>query len=262
MRRLPVVMTRSMAFALCCGLAGPATAEELRADPLESPLWDIMVETQFPEDATIVFDDRVHVIAPDYATDSLETPVLVEAPALEDVEEIIVFADLNPITRILEYYPEAAAPTIAFRFKIQQATPVRAAMRTADGVWHVGGKWINAEGGGCTAPSVASGSPAWVSRLGEVAARLWPRESSSQRLRMRVIHPMDTGLAAGIPVFHITDIAITSADGELLAKIEPFEPVSENPVLTVDLNHRGAVKISGRDNNGNRFSATVPAGPS
>lgn len=257
--RLHVAIAVTTALALC---AGPVAAADLPADPLESPLWDIMVATHFPEDARIVFDERVSVIAPDYAIDSLATPVLVEAPELEGVEEILVFADLNPITKILEYYPKQAAPTIAFRFKIQQATPVRAAMRTADGVWHVGGKWINAEGGGCTAPSIASGSPAWVTRLGEVSARLWPRGPSKQRLRLRVIHPMDTGLAAGIPVFHITDMRITSADGDLLAKIKPYEPVSENPVLTVDLEHRGAVEISGRDNNGNRFSATVPAGQS
>ncbi|MDN5938403.1 MAG: quinoprotein dehydrogenase-associated SoxYZ-like carrier, partial [Salinisphaera sp.] len=203
------------------------------------------------------FDDRVQVTAPATAPNPVATPVLVRAPELSGVQEIVVFADLNPITKILEYYPVHAEPTIAFRFKIQQATPVRAAMRTADGVWHVGGQWISAQGGGCTTPSLASGSPLWLSRLGDVSGGIWSRPDDRQRLRFRIIHPMDTGLAAGIPAFYITELTMRSADGDVLARLKPFEPVSENPVISVNLDHRGPVQISGRDSNGNLISATV-----
>ncbi|MEQ8798235.1 MAG: quinoprotein dehydrogenase-associated SoxYZ-like carrier [Salinisphaeraceae bacterium] len=245
--------------AVVLWLAGASAAVAIPDDPLESPQWDSMVAKHFGEDAEIVFDDRVRVLAAGYAEDAMETPVMVEAPDLPDVESVVVFADLNPITKILEYYPERAAPTLAFRFKIQQATPVRAAMRTADGMWHVGGTWIEAAGGGCTAPSVAAGSPIWESRLGEISGNAWARGPDRERLRFRVVHPMDTGLAAGIPVFHITDVTLATPEGETLARLKPFEPVSENPVISVDLRYRGPVALSGRDNNGNRFAATLPA---
>lgn len=244
-------------IALALLFAGSALAADFPEDPLDSPVWEAMAAKHLGPDARVVFDDRVQVVAPATAENAVATPVEVRAPELSGVEEIVVFADLNPITRILEYYPVQAEPVIAFRFKIQRATPVRAAMRTADGVWHVGGQWISAQGGGCTVASVASGSPLWKTRLGEVAGAIWPRASSNQRLRFRVIHAMDTGLVANIPAFYITDITLRSADGDVLARLKPHEPVSENPVISVNLDHRGLVLISGRDNNGNRFHATV-----
>lgn len=247
----------SSLIALILLLAGSALAADFPTDPLDSPVWKAMAAKHLGADARIVFDDRVQVLAPAAAENAVATPVEVRAPTLPDVQKIVVFADLNPITKILEYYPVQAEPTIAFRFKIQRATPVRAAMRTADGVWHVGGQWISAQGGGCTTPSMASGSQLWLSRLADVDGAIWPRASSNQRLRLRVIHPMDTGLVANIPAFYITDITLSSADGNVLARLNPSEPVSENPVISVNLNHRGPVVVSGRDNNGNRIHATV-----
>ncbi|GAB3677068.1 quinoprotein dehydrogenase-associated SoxYZ-like carrier [Salinisphaera aquimarina] len=254
MKRLMVVC---LTLAVLAPTAGTAAVPD---DPLQSSQW-IYMARKFFRDAPVVFDDRVKVQAPDYAENSLDTPVQVSAPGLDDVEQVLVFADLSPITRVLDYYPVKAEPSIGFAFKIQQATPIRAAMRTSDGTWHVGGKWIDAQGGGCTAPSVASASPIWETRLGETTARLWSpdREDkhASERLKVRVIHPMDTGLAAGIPAFYISEMTIADADGQTLARITPYEPVSENPVFTLDLDADGPVTLSGHDNNGNRFNSRV-----
>ena len=225
-------------------------------DPLDSTQWSNMVTTLLG-DAKVVFDDRVRVIAPVSAEDALEVPVFVDASALDGVTEMRVFADLNPIPKVLDYFPRAGTrATIGFRFKVQQSTPIRAAVRTGDGIWRVGGVWLEAAGGGCTLPSFASGDEVWAARLGETRAATWPREHG-QRLRFSVMHPMDTGLAPGVPVFHITDIHVATESGEDLAHLKPFEPVSENPVFSLDLGQTGAVTLRGRDNNGNRFSARV-----
>lgn len=245
-----------LALSLCTTLALAAT--DVPKDPLDSSQWRYMQRQYFP-DAKVVFDDRVKVAAPAYAEDSLATPVQVSAEGLDDVERVLVIADLSPINPVLDYFPLAAAPSIGFSFKIQQATPIRAAMQTADGTWHVGGAWVDAQGGGCTAPSVGNSSPIWQSRLGEVSARLWTSPDAGQRLKMRVVHPMDTGLAAGIPAFFIRDITVSDLEGRTLARLEPGEPVSENPVFSLDLDHDGPVVIEGRDNNGNTFSAVIPA---
>lgn len=238
-----------------------ASAASVPDDPLESSQWRYMA-AKFFRNAPVVFDDRVKVEAPAYAEDSLNTPVQISAPELAHVEHVLVFADMSPIVHILDYYPVKAEPSIGFAFKIQQATPVRAAMKTADGTWHVGGTWIDAQGGGCTAPSVASANPIWETRLGETEARLWSAgDGADERLKFRVIHPMDTGLAAGIPAFYISELTIADANGDTLARITPYEPVSENPVFTLDLHVDTAVTLRGRDNNGNRFSAAVQ-GPS
>jgi len=244
---------------LAAPVVASAAASEVPEDPLQSSQWRYMA-AKFFRNEPVVFDDRVKVEAPAYAEDSLNTPVQISASGLEGVEHVLVFADMSPIVRVLDYYPVKADPSIGFAFKIQQATPIRAAMKTADGTWHVGGAWIDAQGGGCTAPSVASANPMWETRLGETEARLWST-GADERLKFRVIHPMDTGLAAGIPAFYISELTIADADGQTLARITPHEPVSENPVFTVDLDVDKPVTLSGRDNNGNRFSAPVQ-GPS
>lgn len=235
-------------------------------DPLNSPGWGT-IHARYFKDQKVVFDDRVKVVAPTSAEDPLDVPVQISADGLPDVVEMLVVADLNPIQKILSFEPLQAAPSLAFRFKVEQSTPVRAAARTKDGVWHVGGVWLNAAGGGCTAPSYASADPIWQTRLNEVSGRLWPGDdkaggtSSGQRLRLRVVHPMDTGLASGIPAFYIDRITVSDARGTPLARIHTYEPISENPVLSLDLKTRGAVQVTGGDIQGNKFSAEIaPAG--
>jgi sulfur-oxidizing protein SoxY len=245
-----------LAAALLSATGGVA-GEAPPADPLRSVQWENMYGL-YLAGRPVVFDNRVLVLAPQAAENSLEVPVLVDAGALGRVEKILVIADLNPLPKVLEFYPRESRARIGFRVKLQQSTPIRAAVLTADDkVWHVGGVWVDAAGGGCTAPSVGSGGADWVARLGQVHGRLWDRGAEQSRLRFDVIHPMDTGLASGIPVFHVENIEIRDQD-QLLAEIRPFEPVSENPVFTLDLPGRGAVQIRGRDNNGNRFRASVP----
>ncbi len=235
-----------------------AAGDQSVADPLNSPMWNEMHQRLLGGDA-VVFDERVRVIAPVSAENSLNVPVKIDASAIADVQRIVVFADLNPIPRILEFEPMQARPVISLNFKVQQATPLRAAVLDGNRVWRVGGVLLDASGGGCTQPSVGSAGSDWADQLGEVSARLWRRDEG-QRLRLRIMHPMDTGLAASIPVFYIERVELSSPAGEPLALIHLYEPVAENPTLSVDLPGQIAapgVHLFARDNNGNRVSARV-----
>lgn len=246
-------------IALCLACCSLSLSANTAKDPLGSVQWSAM-EKLYLSDGTVTFDDRVKVLAPPEAENSLLVPVLVDATALSDVQEIKVFADLNPLPLVLRFYPEKALPVIGFDIKVQQATPVRAAVRTGDGVWHVGSALVDAAGGGCTVPSVASGAVSWSSRLGEVTGALYNEPSPGelyQRLRFKVMHPMDTGLAPDIPVFHLTQVNVRDADGQVLARVEPFEPLAENPVFTLEIPPAERVQIAGRDNNGNTFDAVL-----
>ncbi|AVZ79352.1 quinoprotein dehydrogenase-associated SoxYZ-like carrier [Zoogloeaceae bacteirum Par-f-2] len=242
-------------------MAGAASlACAAKDDPLDSVRWQDM-RAMFFADAPVVFDERVQVHAPATAENPLDVPVLVDATRLPGVvEEVVVFADFNPIVKALDFQPLGARASLGFRLKLQQSSPVRAAARTADGRWHVGGTWVNTTGGGCTLPSTGSGSTEWQERLNEVSARIWPRIDGGLRVRLRIIHPMDTGLAPGVPVFHIDTLTLRDAAGAELMRIHPAEPVAENPVFTVDLPPSvaaGPLALVGRDNNGNRIAAEV-----
>jgi len=164
---------------------------ELPEDPLNSIMWTYMAERYFPGE--VVIDQRVIVQGPLDAEDQMQVPITVDATQLENVEEIVALADLNPIPHILTLRPTRAQPFIGFRVKLEQATPIRVGVRTSDGVWHVNGVYVT----------------------------------------MRMKHPMDTGLAPGIPVFYMNKIEVTSPQGAALAELELFEPISENPTLTL-----------------------------
>ena len=55
-------------------------------------------------------------------------------------------------------------------------------------------------------PSAHAGSslPLWPSRLGAVQGRVWAAGADGQRVRARIIHPMDTGPAPESPLFTST----------------------------------------------------------
>ena len=123
---------RALAVMAMLAAPGMAAARDLPPDPLGSVMWEDMAERFLPG-GDIVFDQRVRVMVPASAEDQFFVPVTVDASALPGVAEIIILADLNPIPQVLTYRPADAEAFIAFRLKVEQATAIRAAARTALG---------------------------------------------------------------------------------------------------------------------------------
>lgn len=238
-------------------VAGADSVQTPLDDPMKSGMWSYHQKELLGDPAQIRFDDRVIVQGPASAEDTVNVPLLVDATALGDVEEIVISADYGPIPHIMTYYPGKADAKIALRFKIDQATAIRASVRTSDGTWHVGSTYIDAAGGGCTAASHAYASDDWEERLGEIHGQVW---AATGRARMIVDHPMDTGLADGIPVFIIRNLDVSDTDGTALARLELHEPVNEDPAFTLffpPADTPEALRISGRDNNGNEIDGLI-----
>lgn len=252
------------AFFVACTVSAQLCFAASPADPLGSPVWSDLAKKTFG-DATIVFDDRVTVSVPTVVENQAQVPVSADARALANVEQLIILTDLNPIQHVLTMTPvrDKAEAFISFRMKIEQATPVRAAALTSDGVWHVGGVFLEAAGGGCSSPAMARGDADWTVTLGNAQARIWRNADGTARLRLRVRHPMDTGLAKdNTPAFFIEKFDVKGASGDALATVEMFEPVSEDPTLTLSVKPAASdasVTIDGRDNNGNIYRSVVPA---
>ncbi|GAB3444780.1 quinoprotein dehydrogenase-associated SoxYZ-like carrier [Insolitispirillum peregrinum] len=244
---------------------GVASAHAGQADPLASVMWD-SVHQEVLAGQPVVFDPAVRVITAARVENTMQVPIEVEVDdSVGPVSEIVVFADHNPIPRILTYRPLSARPRIGLSFKVQEATPIRAAARTADGVWHVGGQWADAAGGGCTTPSAGQRSRAWESHLNEATYHRWPRADGSERLQVSLIHPMDTGLAPGIPAFYLTRLVLRDQDGTPLAELLPAEPVAENPLFALDLRParpgKTVWRLEGGDSDGNLVAASLPPSP-
>lgn len=228
-------------------------------DPMKTGMWDFHQQELLRDPEVITFDDRVIVRGPAEAEDTVNVPLLVDATAFENVEEIVISADYGPIPHIMTYYPGAAEAKISLRFKIDQATAIRASVRTSDGAWHVGSTYIDAAGGGCSAPAAAYANSDWYDKLGEIHGQVWP---ASGRARMVVDHPMDTGLAGDIPVFIIKDLYVRDEAGLELARLSLREPINEDPAFTLYFDPEvmpPILHVDGRDNNGNEIEGHLTA---
>ncbi len=246
-------------------LAAPAAAlaETLPADPLGSPMWEHHAGKLFAG-APVVFDARVTVALPVLTENQHVLPVTVDARALGRVTRIVIFADLNPIPVAVEYTPLEAEAFIATRIKLDQRTPVRAAVLTADGVWHVAGGWVDAAGGGCSAPPVSRVRGDWADHLGELRGAVW-QDADATRVRMSLRHPMDTGLVENIPAYNLEQLTVSDARGTPLARMVVHGSVSEDPAFTLMLapGTGGDLAVAARDTGGLEFagSLTAASGP-
>ena len=262
------------ALALALGTSGSVQAQT-GGDPFGSIQWPDL-QREFFGAGRVVFDNRVQVHGPAFAEDPMNVPITVSADGLADVEVITVIVDRNPIRKVLEYFPLEMLPRVSFRFKLEQASPVRAAAKTRDGVWHVGGVLVDSSGGGCTAATETRRDASWSRSLGDVSARVFPHSApagtgvgtgvgtattgeKATRLRLRVMHPMDTGLVSGIPAFYVNRLSLRDAAGRELMRVNAFEPVSENPIFSFDFSGqpKGALHLVGTDNNGNRIDGLI-----
>ncbi len=248
--------------------AGPGVSlaqDRSEGDPLGSAQWPAL-KKQYLGDAPMRFSDAVIVHTPPFADDAMNVPLQIDARALSGVgggvQRVRVIVDRNPVREVLEFEPLRALPMLAFRIRLEQASPVRAMVQTRDGAWHVGGVWAQAAGGGCTVPGASRADGSWKSTLNQVQARIFSNVvEGSRRLRLRVMHPMDTGLVAGIPAFYIERLELRDASGALWWRLDLHEPVSENPLITLELPQEGPqmFRLQGQDNNGNRIDAEVKA---
>ncbi len=252
-------MKKSMICCLASVLvwSGAAWAGEYPADPLDSPMWDYRAN-EILGDAEVVFDNAVQVIVPQLAENQHVFPVTVDASALPDVKRIVIFADLNPIPVAIDYRPINARAFVATRIKLDQRTPVRAAVQTGDGRWHVSGIWVDAAGGGCSAPPVSRVKGDWAQHLGEMRGAAWP-DHDDTRIRVSFRHPMDTGLVENISAYNIDTLSVTAADGTKLAEMSVFGAVAEDPVFTMIVKDAGEapIAVSARDTAGLEFDGSV-----
>jgi sulfur-oxidizing protein SoxY len=238
--------------------AGTVPGGALADDPLQSPFLPTVLQLVLPEGAAVRFDDRVKVSVPAIAENQRQFPVQVDARGVPGVRRIIIFADLNPIQRAVTFTPAAAEPFIALRIKLDQRTPVRAAVEVEDGSWLLAGEWVDAAGGGCSAPPVSRVKGDWEQHLLALQGRLWARSDGGKRLAITVRHPMDTGFVDNIPSYWLETVTLTTGD-QLIGTLEMQASVAEDPAIMLmpRLARPDPVMVTARDSNGRDASALI-----
>lgn len=252
-------MIRACLVGLIALLGTPAAA--LPVDPLGSPMWDYVGDELFGANAVVRFDPRVKVSFPGIAENQRAFPVEVDARAVPDAVRIVIMVDLNPIQLPLDFRLQDADAFVATRIKLDQRTPVRGAVQLKDGSWLVSGGWVDAAGGGCSAPPVSRVRGDWAQHLGEVRGGLW-RQGDAARLRLAFRHPMDTGLVDNIAAYYLDTLAVTAPDGRALGTLRFQAALAEDPVITLQPHLRAGegVRFAAHDTNGIDYAGEVSAG--
>lgn len=251
---------RAMGVA-ALGWPGLASAQDTGGDPLGTLQWPGIRDAYLGRQP-YQFDPAIQVRVPAFADDAMNVPVQIDASAhAGNIQRISVVVDRNPIRKVLDFEPLRMQPKLAFRFKLQQASPVRALVQLKDGSWRVGSAFIEASGGGCTVPGATRADGSWTNTLGQVQAQLIRdfMQTGRARLRIRVMHPMDTGLVAGIPAYYIEHLEAQDPEGQPWWKLDLFEPIAENPLFTLDFAGPppALLRVVGRDVSALRISAEV-----
>lgn len=253
-----------LALTVGCLIASTVTAAaSIPDDPFRSPMWHYNLNRYLGEGATVQHSDQVVLKVPHFAEDATQVPLTVDLSGFDStVMQVITWVDLNPVPHLFTFRPEATKVRgIALNFRIQQASTVRAAVQNEQGVWHIGSVHVDAAGGGCTAPSATASNPDWAASLGQMHGALFSPASgpAGTRLKLQVMHPMDTGMVGNIPRFNIEDVELRDAANQArLATMSLSESASENPLFVFDLEHEGkeaGLTLWMRDNGGNVFES-------
>ena len=132
-------------------------------------------------------------------------------------------------------------------------------MQLDSGQWLVSGGWVDAAGGGCSAPPVSRVKGDWADHLGEIRGEVWPMAQGYNRVRLSFRHPMDTGLVENIATYHLEALAVTDGEGRVLGDMDIWASVAEDPAITlmVDGGPDAALRVAARDTNGRDYRANL-----
>ena len=247
-----------LALVTACAalLAATGAARAGDYDPMRSALWADM-HTEFLGDGPVKYDSQVRLIIPRTVEDAFSVPVVVElSDRVQPVQEVVVIAENNPIQTAARMYPRRAIRSVGMNIRLEQSTPVRAAARDADGVWHVASvKVAVMNPGGCTA---AGGSGSAENPIGTIAMKRFRRPNSATRLKFRITHPMDTGLVtdedgAVVPAYYVDTVTLADSAGPI-ADLVTSAALATNPDFYFDLPDRlQTVRVTASDSKGLTF---------
>lgn len=241
--------------AACLSVLVLAAAPGAFAGPPATEAWQDILDLEFAA-AEVVYDDSFQLVLPERVEEASSVPVVVGfSGAPFAVRELALFAENNPFPQVVRVYAERPLQAVGLNIRLERSTPVRAAALDGDGVWHVVAREVDvATPGGCSAGG-GGGHP-----VGDIAMRQFVRPNGVSRLKLRIGHPMDTGLAvdaatgAVVPERYIDRLAV-AGDSGTLATVRLWASVAADPTLMFDLpEEQRHVRVEATDTDGAAFA--------
>ena len=235
-------------------------------DPALSKNW-AQVRDDHSITGKIIFDDEIKVIMQDFVEEPHEVSLVVKIPDyLQSMQEFVLLIENNPIQKATHMYPHRPIEAVGMNIRLENDSPVRAALKDETGKWHVGSKMVFVKSpGGCSLPSCDPETQICLTgEIGKILISQFNREAGAWRVKTKITHPMDTGFVVDddgevVPAYYIDRIDFSDENGPI-AEIETYAALSTNPIIMLDLPTRGQnIRINVRDVKGLQFEAMEPA---
>ncbi len=231
-------------------------------DPIRSAWWADMHQELLGE-GPVKYDYQVRLVIPRTVEDAFSVPLVVEfSERVQPVEEVVIIAENNPIQTAARMFPRRPLRLVGMNIRLEQTTPVRAAARDAEGVWHVASVRVEVQNpGGCTA---AGGAGSAENPVGTIAIKRYRRPHNVTRLKVGITHPMDTGLVedaegAVVPPYYVDTVTLGDASGPI-ADLVTSAALAANPDFYFDLPDRlQTVRVRASDSRGLTFDLLEPS---
>jgi sulfur-oxidizing protein SoxY len=226
-------------------------------NPIESPTFNDIIKELIKNDSYVFDDENIKIKVPAFADNPIQVPIFVDAKNIKNAKKMILFADLNPIPKIIDMDLKNILPLVSLNIKVAQETPIRALILDENNVWHIGSNNIKSFGGGCSVSSVSSTDTDFGKLLGKIKTEIFEVENNTFRIKSSIFHPMETGLIFGTPEFYINKIVLKDNEN-ILSIMELFSPISENPRFTFETKVKSQnYKIEFSDIDGNLFKSEI-----
>lgn len=226
-------------------------------NPIPSPTFDDVLKDIIKNEKFVFDDENIEIKVPLFADNPIQVPIFVNGKNIQNAKRMILFADLNPIPKIIDMDLKAIYPIVSLNIKVAQETPLRALVLDENNVWHIGSKNIKSFGGGCSVASVSASDTDFGKLLGKIKAETFKIDENTNRIKASIFHPMETGLIFGAPEFYINKIELKD-DVNILSSMELFSPISENPRFIFEVKNKASTyTIKFSDVDGNVFSSEI-----
>ncbi|MBF87185.1 MAG: quinoprotein dehydrogenase-associated SoxYZ-like carrier [Pelagibacterales bacterium] len=230
-------------------------------DPQNSVMWDELRENLLGINSRVKFVEDVKVIMQDHVEEPHEVPLIVKIPKrLHAFTKFILIIENNPIQQVIELNPYKKIEALGMNVRLEDDSPVRAAVLDQEGVWHVGSKMVFvASPGGCSSPSCdPTVEICEQGEVGKIAVKQYGREGKAERIKLKITHPMETGFVVGvdgevIPEYYVNKIHVDDNNGPI-ADIATYAALSSDPVILLDLPEKGqSIRVHVKDSQGLEF---------
>lgn len=215
--------------------------------------------------------------APMRPADQSNVPLSVKAKLADGrtIKSVSFIVDENPspVAAVFELGEGRSDVALAAKFRLNEATDVRAVVEASDGQLYMIERHVKFAGGQASCSAPPAGDPAEIAAsmgqmtFGQKSVSMSSSSSLINEAHLEVSHPNHTGMVLDqitllyVPLRIVTDIEVNQG-GERVFAMKGSMTLSQNPAIDFDFRRNGASKLDVvmRDSDGASWQKTFPIG--